>query len=141
MKKGVPTMFAPHRSHASAYRQVNVQTGVDSADPHRLVAMLYDGAIDAISAARGAMARGDIGAKANELSRAVRIVEEGLRGGLNTEAGGEIASNLGNLYTYVTGRLMHANLRNDDAALRECLELLSPLRDAWKTIAPGQKAA
>lgn len=136
-----PEMFAPHRSQTAAYHRVNVETGIAAADPHRLVAMLYDGAIDAISAARGALQRGDVPGKGAAISKAVRIVEEGLRGGLNPQAGGQLADNLGALYAYVTRRLTHANLHNDDAALRECIELLTPLRDAWKMITPQRQAA
>jgi len=134
-------MFAPHRSQTAAYHRVNVETGVTAADPHRLIAMLYDGAIDAVAAARGALQRGDIATKGAAISKAVRIVEEGLRGGLNTNAGGQLADNLGQLYIYIIGRLTHANLHNDDSALRECIELLTPLRDAWKMITPQKQAA
>jgi flagellar protein FliS len=134
-------MFAAQRNYTAAYRKVNVETGVTTADPHKLVAMLYDGALDSIAIARGALQRKDIPAKAQALSRAVRIVEEGLRGGLDRTAGGELASNLDGLYTYIVARLTHANLRNDDAALRECAELLTPLRDAWKLITPQKQAA
>lgn len=134
-------MFAAQRNYTAAYRKVNVETAVTTADPHRLVAMLYDGALDSIAAARGALQRKDIAAKCEAISRAVRIVEEGLRGGLDRNAGGELAQNLDGLYAYVINRLTHANLRNDDAALRECAELLTPLRDAWKLINPAKQAA
>ncbi|AKJ30992.1 flagellar export chaperone FliS [Caldimonas brevitalea] len=134
-------MFAPFRSQASAYGRVQVETSVSTADPHALVLMLFDGALSAIATARGALQRQDIEAKGHSIGKAVRIVEEGLRGGLNP-AGGELASNLNNLYVYINGRLTHANLRNDDAALQECHDLLSGLRDAWTRMqTPQQNAA
>jgi len=134
-------MFAPFRSQATAYGRIQVETGVSGADPHKLIAMLYDGAVSAIAEARGALQRGDIEAKGRAIGHAVRIVEEGLRSALNRKDGGELATNLNNLYVYVGARLTHANLRNDDAALKECHELISGLRDAWASMQPLQKSA
>lgn len=129
-----PSPFAARG--ASAYRKVGVETGVSAADPHRLVAMLFDGFVDAVSQARGAMRAGDIEAKGRAISRAVRIIDEGLKAGLNLEAGGTLANDLADLYSYTTLRLTQANLRNDERALDECLSLIAPLRDAWQSIAP-----
>ncbi|WP_326403994.1 flagellar export chaperone FliS [Methylibium sp.] len=127
-------MFSPHKSFAGTYQQVQVQTGIEAASGPKLVGMLYDGALEAISTARGAMARGDIELKGRQIARAARIVEEGLLGGLDRDRGGELAANLDRLYRYLARRLTEANLRNDDAALGECAALLAPLRDAWSEI-------
>ena len=67
-------------------------------------------------------------------------MEEGLKAGLNMEAGGRLAEDLGALYAYVNLRLLHANLRNDEEALDECVRLISPLRDAWIAIGPQVEA-
>jgi flagellar protein FliS len=120
---------------SNAYRSIGIETGIETASPHRLVAMLFDGAIEAIVQARGAMQAGQIEAKGRAIGRAARIVDEGLRGNLNT-ASGALAADLGNLYAYLTQRLTLANLRNDAAALDECQRLLEPLRQAWASIAP-----
>lgn len=142
-------MYAPHaaspfghaHSFANMYRKVGVSTIVDAADPHRLVAMLFDGLLDSLDQARGAMQSGDIERKGREISRAARIVEEGLKAGLNLEAGGDLAADLNDLYAYVTLRLTQANLRNDEQALQECRRLIEPLRDAWASIAPQATTA
>ena len=119
----------------NAYRQVGIQTGVESASPHRLVAMLFDGLVESIDQARGAMQAGQIETKGRAIGRAVRIVEEGLKGGLNA-GGGTLAADLGELYGYIVQRLTLANVRNDPAALDECRRLIEPLREAWASIAP-----
>lgn len=129
-------MFAPHKTFACTYQRVQVESSVTDASPHRLVGMLFDGVMDAIAQARGALSRGDEAARGERIGRAVRILEEGLRGGLDRQAGGALAGNLDALYAYVVQRLTHANLHRDDAALRECTELLTPLRDAWQQISP-----
>lgn len=115
------------------YRQVGVETGVKTADPHKLVLMLYDGLLEAIAQARGAMRARQIEAKNRAMTRAVRIVDEGLKPGLSP-AGGELSTSLSSLYAYVSMRLIQAHARNDEAALDECRRLITPLRDAWATI-------
>jgi len=121
------------------YRQVGVSSAVDNASPHRLVTMLYDGLLESIATARNAVIRKDIEAKGRAIGQAVRIVEEGFRGGLNREQGGELAQNLNALYAYISQRLTHANLYSDADTLTECYGLVEPLREAW--VAIGATAA
>jgi flagellar secretion chaperone FliS len=123
---------------SNAYRQIGVETAATTASPHQLVTMLFDGFRDAVAQARGAMAAGRVEDKGQAIGRALRIVDEGLRAGLNLESGGNIAVDLQALYTYIMLRLTHANIRNDDAALAECVNLLEPVRTAW--IAIGHQA-
>jgi flagellar protein FliS len=134
-------MFAPYRSQVSAYSNVHAETSVQGADPHQLVTMLLDAAIGAIASAIAALERGDIAAKCKAVSKAVNIVDEGLRGALDMQAGGPLAATLHDLYSCVLLRLTHANAKNDAALLRECSQLLSPLRDAWISIKPQRMAA
>jgi len=118
------------------YRQVGVETRLTSATPHQMVAMLFDGYMEAVAQARGAMRSGQQATKGMAIGRAVRIVEEGLRAGLDLQAGGSLARDLDELYTYLTMRLTLANVRGDESLLDECQRLVSPLREAWMSIAP-----
>jgi len=120
--------------NAKAYRQVALETGVDAASPHQLVLMLIDGFQDSLAQARGAITARDIETKGRAIGRAVRIIEEGLRAGLNQEAGGSLAGSLDALYHYITVRLTQANSANDIAALEECSRLIEPVRSAWVAI-------
>ena len=128
--------FARQPQLARAYRSIAAETGVTDASPHRLVAMLYEGFVEALAQARGAMRSGETETKGRAIGRAVRIVEEGLRAGLNLNAGGRLASDLNQLYSYVGMRLTQANLRNDETLLDECLALMQPLQEAWTRLAP-----
>lgn len=119
---------------ASAYRKVGVETSVDQANPHHLVGMLFEGLVQALGSAKAALQRGDIKAKCQQIVLAVRILEEGLKCGLNLEQGGELAQNLDRLYGYCVVRLTQANARNDVAALEEVLRLVEPLADGWRQI-------
>jgi len=124
------------RAHmATAYHQIGVSTGVSEASPHKLVVMLFDGYIDAITEARGAMRERRHEAKGRAIGRAVSILGDGLRAGLDLQAGGALAADLDALYGYVIPRLSMAGLKNDEAILDECQNLIEPLRSAWKAIA------
>ncbi len=124
------------KSGTQAYAQVGLESAVLSASPHQLVVLLFDGALSAMKKATILMDQGDIPGKGQALSKAINIITNGLRAGLNHEAGGEISSNLDNLYEYMTRRLLEANLHNDPAAIAEVERLLSNIADAWKQIGP-----
>jgi flagellar protein FliS len=126
-------------SGATAYRQVGVQTGVSQATPHQLVAMLYDGLVDNIVEARGALRSNDVELKGQAIGRACRIVEEGLKACLDMNAGGALAVDLRDLYTYMTLLLTKANRFNEESHLDEVQKLIEPVRSAWASIA-GQVA-
>jgi len=123
-------------NRASAYARVGRETGVAAADPHRLVMMLFDGAIMAISTARAEMLKGEIAAKGNAISKAIEIIVNGLQVSLDLKSGGELAERLAALYEYMSRRLIHANLHNDQEALNEVADLLSGLRESWEAISP-----
>lgn len=125
----------PNSRQLGAYRQVGVTTAVDGASPHRLVAMLFEGLLEALAQARGAMRTGDIESKGAAIGRAVRIIEEGLKGGLNLKEGGRLAADLNDLYAYMSVRLTYANRFNDEAAIEECSKLVEPLSSAWNEMA------
>jgi len=118
----------------NAYGQVQVNVGISSASPHQLIAMLYDGALTAIANAKVQLQCGNIGARGAALSKAIAIIDEGLKVSLDVEAGGDIAQNLRALYEYMSQRLLHANLKADASALEEVERLLLELKTAWDAI-------
>ncbi|MBO9515097.1 MAG: flagellar export chaperone FliS [Variovorax sp.] len=140
-------MYTPynHRTGAGAYARVGVESGAMSASPHQLICMLFDGAKTTIGMARHHMASGDVVAKGNAISKAVAIVENGLKASLDAEAAGasgaELVANLTSLYDYIVQRLLYANLRNDARALDEADRLLENLAGAWREIDAGAAPA
>jgi flagellar protein FliS len=126
---------------AKAYSRVEVESGVSEADPHRLILMLYDGVLSAIRSAEAHLRAGRTADKCAQLSKAVRIVEEGLKTSLDKDAGGPLAGQLAALYDYASLRLLQANMKNDHAALDEVARLLADLRDAWARIGRQAPAA
>jgi flagellar protein FliS len=125
---------------ARSYAQVGLQSGVMSASPHQLITLLFDGAKTAIAMARHHMANKEIAAKGKAISKAINIVDNGLKASLDAEAGGqagaELVANLSALYDYISQRLMFANLRNDPALLDEAERLLENIASAWREIDP-----
>ena len=121
---------------ANAYRQVSAHSGVESASPHQLIQMLFDGLFQSLNAARGALQRGDIEEKGRHISKAVRILQEGLVVGLDLEKGGELAANLKLLYDYSVAQLTKANVRNDEHLVEEVIKVLQPVAQGWKEIGP-----
>jgi flagellar protein FliS len=134
MYGNVASPFASRTQRASMYRKVGLETDVQGASPHRLVSMLFDGVFDAMSQARAGIESGNTELKNRSLSRAVRILDEGLKASLNMQAGA-LASDLNDLYAYLCMRLTKANLHGDIAAIEECQRILTPVRDAWMAIA------
>ena len=123
--------FGRANGFAGAYRQIGVETGVSGASPHHLVTMLFDGLADAMAQARGAILKRDIGAKGKAIGKAVRIIQEGLKGSLDIKGGGQLALDLDALYGYTVIQLTRANLHNDEALVAQCQQLMEPVRQAW----------
>lgn len=122
------------RPSANNYNDVGASTSIEGASPHKLVSLLYQRVVSEISVARGAISRNDIAGKGKAISLAVRIIEEGLIAPLDMTAGGAIAVNLRDVYEYLVRRLTLANLKTDDAMLKECAELTDVLRSGWDAI-------
>ena len=127
-------MYGSMKSGVSAYANVGLETGVVAASPHKLIVMLFDGAITAVRKASDQMAAGDVPGKGTSISKAMTIIDSGLRSSLNKEAGGEIAANLDALYEYMGQTLLQANLQNKRELLAEVQGLLQDLRSSWEAI-------
>lgn len=123
------------------YAKVGIESGVLAADPHKLIALLFQGALLAIANAKNAMLRKDIPAKGVAISKAMAIIDEGLNASLDKDAGGELAQNLSALYGYMCMRLLEANLKNDATKLDEVARLLNDIKGAWDSIRPGATVA
>jgi len=120
-------------SNLAAYQSAAAHGGVAASDPHRLIVMLMDGALERITTARGCMERGDAAEKGRLLNRAVSIIGE-LRASLDMKAGGQIAANLADLYDYMCRRLLKATSENRVEMLDEVSNLLHEIRGAWLAI-------
>jgi flagellar protein FliS len=133
-------MFGLNQYGINAYTKVGLEAGVHAASPHKLIIMLYEGVIAACHSAIGHMQNKDIEKKGAMFSKAILIIENGLRLSLDKKAGGEIAENLDALYAYMSTRLTMANIRNKPELVHEVIKLLTELKTAWETIGSSQDA-
>ncbi|MDT7524360.1 flagellar export chaperone FliS [Rhodoferax sp. TBRC 17198] len=125
-------MFSSYSDRtANAYKRISVETSMSTIDQHKLAALLFEGVLNSIAVARGAMARGDVLTKVNAVTKAIRILEEGLSTALDRVDGGELAANLSDLYAYCVRQLTLANVRNDDALMAEVSDLIQPIAKGW----------
>ncbi len=134
-------MFGLNQKGVNGYAKVGVETGVLAASPVKLIVMLYDGAISACHSAIACMQRKDIEQKGAMLSKAIMIIESGLRLSLDRKAGGDIAESLDALYAYMSSKLASANVRNEPAPVQEVIKLLLDLKGAWEAIDTNKATA
>jgi flagellar protein FliS len=116
------------------YQKLGIESEVSHASPHRLIQMLFEGALGRLAAAQGAMERGDLAVKGEMLGKAIGIVG-GLRSSLDMEAG-ELSERLDQLYEYINLRLLEASAQNDIAKVTEVIQLLKTVKSGWDEIAP-----
>ncbi|MCA3002507.1 MAG: flagellar export chaperone FliS [Rhodocyclaceae bacterium] len=124
--------FGPSKRRAAfAYAETNILSGTLDASPHTLILMLIDGALEAIGQAQAHLASNNTPAKNAAASKALRIIEEGLRASLDRGNGGSIAQRLDELYDYMARRMLLANLKNDPGGYAEVGRLLQQVRSGW----------
>ena len=122
--------YGKKRSGAAQYGKVAAESEAGYANPHRLVQMLMEGALDKVATAKGCIERNDLAGKSRQISWAMSIIS-GLRTSLDMETGGPIAANLDDLYEYMTRRLVDASTQNDSDALTEVGDLMLEIKGAW----------
>lgn len=122
-----------------AYAQVDLQSQLAGATPHQLITMLFDGAHNAILRAKIYFETGNIARRGEMISKAINIIDNGLRASLDHNKGQEIAQQLEMLYEYMSRTLLECNLRNNPEPLAHVDELLMNLATTWKEIDPQRK--
>ncbi len=125
--------YANNHSAMNKYAQVSNQSTAAFANPHRLIQMLMEGALEKISKAKGYIKNKDIAKKGEHIAWAISIIE-GLRVSLDHTQGGEISKNLESLYIYMNSRLTQANLNNSITMLDEVNSLLLDIKSGWDAI-------
>ena len=112
----------------------SLETRVLSATPTELIQLLYEGAIEAVQAARQHLSQGRIAERGRSVSKAVEILSE-LSRSLNHTAGGDLSSRLAALYDYMQRTLLEANFSQTDGGLAETEGLLKTMAEAWRELA------
>lgn len=119
-------------SAMAQYRQMNSQAA-QYASPHQLILLLYNGAIESLSVAAGAIDKKDIELRGKHITRTISIVN-GLRDMLDMHTGGEVAENLYSLYSYMAKEVFNAGFHNDLDTLENIRQMLMDIRGSWEKI-------
>lgn len=120
------------------YQKEAIKTRLAGADPHQIILMLMEGAIDSMKVAVLNIEQSDFENKSKSMSKATSIIDS-LRLSLDMEIGGELSENLASLYFYMSRRLMEANVANDTKMVQEVIDLLSTIKAAWEQIPDSAK--
>ena len=120
---------------AAAYKRLDIESAVASADRHELVTLLFRALIGALTGADVHHQHENKDQVREYLTKASRILV-GLQGSLDYERGGEIAANLGELYGYSIRKLFAANVNLDTTPdnVAEVKSLLEPIAEAWESM-------
>ena len=123
-----------------SYQSVRRATLVEGASPHRLVEMLYEGALSNIAIARKHIATNDRKMLHVHIDKAVAVIQE-LQASLHDYQNNELSANLFDLYSYIVSTLIESEKYLDDDKLNTCANLIAILSNAWKDINPDRVAA
>jgi len=121
------------RDPASTYRQIDIVGRTGEADPHQLVALLYDELGAALRAAGAATRAGNRTIKSEKTTRAMAILFA-LEAGLDFERGGDLSVTLANLYRGARRTLIDASLGDDPAPFADIAQNLGEIAEAWRSV-------
>lgn len=127
-------MYSP--TGRKTYARLDLETQLAGATPHQLISMLLDGALNAVQRANIYFERGNVARRGEMISRAINIIDNGLRPALDHDIGGTVAQELESLYDFISRALLTANLHNNPAELPKLIDIISTLSMTWKEIEP-----
>ncbi|MGN0893749.1 MAG: flagellar export chaperone FliS [Succinivibrio sp.] len=116
-----------------AYKRTNLEAELSVADPHRIIQMMYEGLIERLSQAKGAILRHDYEYKANRISKAVGIIN-GLQTALDKKSNPELFDRMYALYDYMKELLDKASVSLEVGPIDEVINLILPIKQAWDNI-------
>lgn len=121
-------------SAARQYQQIDLQSEIAGATPHRLIQLMMQRVLSKVAVARGHMERGTVNEKGSAISDTISLIS-GLQASLNHKPNAKLSGNFDALYDYMVRRLLEANLRNDSSILDEVSDLMREVKEAWDAIA------
>lgn len=117
----------------NAYKAVGIKDDLAVADPHRVIQLLMQGALENLAKAKGCIERKDFAGKSSTLSKGMTIISS-LQSSLDMEAGAEISENLAALYEFMVNHLILASRENSLEKISEVMDLLLTIKSAWDQI-------
>ncbi|MPY24908.1 flagellar export chaperone FliS [Shewanella psychropiezotolerans] len=121
------------RKSLQSYRKVSLESEISVASPHRVIQMMFEGALQRLAQSRYAIENNDLQNKGVYIGKAIGIVN-GLNNSLNMDEGGDISSNLSDLYDFMLRRISEANINSDVQAIDDVCEILRTIKEGWDAI-------
>lgn len=116
-----------------AYKSVGVKDDLAVADPHRVIQLLMQGALENMAKAKGAMERKDFAEKSRTVSKAMSIISA-LQHSLDMDVGGEVSQNLWSLYDFMVNHLMQASRESSTVKVDDVIEIMIKIKSGWDAI-------
>lgn len=120
------------RPTVQSYSNIGLETQVLSAAPEELISLLLDGARVAVIKAKIHLENDQIAERGLAISKAIDIIDTGLKASLDHEKGGEVAAQLAQTYDLILYHLMQANLHADKERLDIAENMLNTLLETWR---------
>jgi flagellar protein FliS len=116
-----------------AYKSVGIKDDLAVADPHRVIQLLMQGALENMAKAKGFIERKDLAGKSQTLAKAIAIISS-LQGSLDMRSGGELSENLFSLYEFMLNHLTIASRDLDTTKIDDVISLMVTIKSAWDQI-------
>ena len=125
-------MYATNKG-INAYKKDSLKADLAGANPHRVIQLLMQGALERLALSKGFIDRRDMEAKSNTLTRVIEIINA-LRDALDRDANPELVDNLDALYSYMIEQVHEAGLKMDVSKIDTVMELMLEIKGAWDQI-------
>ena len=125
----------PSRS-ARAYADSSVQTSVSAAEPGDLIVLIYERIFDHLKLAKRDLENGEYGIE--PFTKAHDLIQQGLLACLDYKAGADVAQNLAAIYEWALREIIQARVTHSPEKVTEILDVLTPLYEAWVSLAPRE---
>jgi flagellar protein FliS len=123
---------------ARAYAATEVFTGVNASGPGQLIVLVYQRIFDHLKMGKKSLEEGAYGIES--FTKAHDLIQQGLLACLDHQNGGEVAQSLGAVYEWSLRELVSARLAKSPERIQEIIDVLTPLYEAWLTLAPPELA-
>jgi len=123
---------------AKLYANKDAETGVDALNSGQLIVLIYERVFDNLKLGKHALENGQHGVEV--FTKAHDLIQQGLLACLDFKAGAEVAQNLGAIYEWSLREIINARVSHSPEKVQEILDVLTPLYEAWISLAPKEIA-
>mgnify|MGYP006281040615 CR=1 FL=1 len=121
---------------AKLYANNDAETGVNALSSGQLIVLIYERVFDNLKLGKHALENGQHGVEA--FTKAHDLIQQGLLACLDYKAGADVAQNLAAIYEWALREIIQARVTHSPEKVTEILDVLTPLYEAWVSLAPRE---